>query len=70
MTQSFRITGRNVPKGGRKTVTRNFLTRDAADAFIEGLEYVNDSTITDIQLIVKPHGDFTVRFIDGDKTVI
>jgi len=49
------------------TIERSFLTRDAAEAFIEGLEYVNDSAITNIHLVVPLHGDFLVRFEDEDR---
>ena len=49
------------------TIKRSFLSRDAAEAFIEGLEYVNDSTIDDIRLIEKRNKDFIVQFTDTDK---
>lgn len=48
------------------TIRRSFLSRDAAEAFMEALEYVNDSAISDIQLIAKPNRDFVVQFTDAD----
>ncbi len=47
-------------------VKRSFLSRDAAEAFIEGLEYVNESTINGIKLLDRTHGDFVVQFEDED----
>lgn len=47
-------------------IKKTFLTRDAADAFIAGLEYVNDSAIQDIELIEVTHADFVVQFTDED----
>ena len=50
-----------------KLVKRTFLTKDAALAFMEGLEYVNDSTITHIELVERPNRDFVVKFVDEDR---
>ena len=48
------------------TIRRQFLSRDAAEAFIAGLEYVNESSIDNIKLVIDPHGDFAVEFEDED----
>jgi hypothetical protein len=48
-------------------IERSFVAKEAALSFIEGLEYVNDSSITGITLISEPFEDFVVRFEDEDR---
>jgi hypothetical protein len=48
------------------TTTRSFSTESEALAFVEGLEYVNDSTISDIQVAPDQELGWGVTFDDAD----
>ena len=47
-------------------IKKYFFTRIEAEAFCDGLEYVNDSSIFDIELCVDGDG-YEVSFLDEDK---
>ena len=48
-------------------VQRKFATPDAAEAFVEGIEYANDSAITIDGIEELPDGRFAVVFDDEDR---
>lgn len=49
------------------TVIRNFATRAEAEAFVEGIEYVNDSSIESTAI---REGDSTLKPFQGFDVVI